>query len=72
MLCHCGTALTMSFEERDIKKLHKRQVVTRKYLLERGGKKKKKNRKPNWGEIIRSTWWTSDVVHYSTKKLSLV
>ena len=21
------------------------------------------------GEFIRSTWWTSDVVHYSTKKL---
>ena len=21
------------------------------------------------GEVIRSTWWTSDVVHYSTKKL---
>ena len=42
MLCHCGTALTVSFEERDTKKLHKRQVVTRKYMLERGGKKKKK------------------------------
>ena len=42
MLCHCGTALTVSFEERDTKKLHKRQVVTRKYLPERGGKKKKK------------------------------
>ena len=46
MLCHCGTALTVSFEERDTKKLHKRQVVTRKYMLERGGKKKKK--KKNW------------------------
>ena len=22
-----------------------------------------------YGEIIRSTWWTSDVVHHSTKKL---
>ena len=44
MLCHCGTALTVSFEERDTKKLHKRQVVTRKYMLERGGKKKKKKK----------------------------
>ena len=25
---------------------------------------------PTTGEIIRSTWWTSDVVHHSTKKLS--
>ena len=24
------------------------------------------------GEIIRFTWWTSDVVHHSTKKLSHV
>ena len=24
---------------------------------------------PTTGEIIRSTWWTSDVVHHSTKKL---
>ena len=24
------------------------------------------------GEIIRSTWWTSDVVHHSIKKLPLV
>ena len=57
MLCHCGTALTVSFEERDTKKLHKRQVVTRKYLLERGGKLKKKNLEGKWaGEIIRSTW----------------
>ena len=24
------------------------------------------------GEIIRFTWWTSDVVHHSTKKLPLV
>ena len=23
-------------------------------------------------EIMRSSWWTSDVVHHSTKRLSLV
>ena len=27
---------------------------------------------PSLGEIIRSIWWTSDVVHHSTKKLPLV
>ena len=52
MLCHCGTALTVTFEERDTKKLHKRQVVTRKYLLERGGKKKKKNWKGSGQEKL--------------------
>ena len=45
MLCHCGTTLTVSFEERDTMKLYKRQVVTRKYPLEQGRKKKKKKKK---------------------------